>query len=97
MRQLYGCQDTTRIQQLTARCRQIALLKRWHRASRQRVVDAEPVNDSHERCTTWRLRMSVPTTTSTGKTQRVSAAASMSSSHDHISDLREAEEERVAC
>lgn len=73
MRQLYGCEEPTRVQKLKARCLHIAHLKRWHHASRQRVIEAVPIYDLYQRCTTWRLEVSFPT--GTRKTERVSPAA----------------------
>lgn len=69
MRHLYGCADTTRVEQLTARCLRIALLKRWHRGSRQRVIDAVPIYNVYERCTEWRLTLSFPTSSSARREQ----------------------------
>jgi hypothetical protein len=60
MTQLYQAQDHPAALSLKARCTLLAQMQRWHRASRQRIVNAIPVwNDELQRVV-WQLTVGVP-------------------------------------
>jgi hypothetical protein len=60
MAQLYQAQDHLAAVLLQARCSLLAQLERWHRASRQRVVNAVPVWSEERSCVLWQLTVGVP-------------------------------------
>jgi hypothetical protein len=62
MAQLYQAHDQATAQLLKARCGVLALLQRWHRFTRQRVVNAVPVWSEERHGVLWQLTVGVPET-----------------------------------
>ena len=60
MTQLYQIQDQATALLLKARCGLLALLQRWHRLTRQRVVNAFPAWSEERHCIVWHLQVGVP-------------------------------------
>lgn len=60
MMQLYQAQDHLASFLLQARCTLLAQIQRWHRASRQRVVNAVPVWHDEQQQVLWHLTVGVP-------------------------------------
>jgi hypothetical protein len=60
MAQLYRAQDHLAAVLLQARCTLLVQIQRWHRASRQRVVNAVPVWNDERHQVLWQLTAGVP-------------------------------------
>jgi hypothetical protein len=60
MTQLYQAHDQATALLLKARCELLALLQRWHRLTRQRVVNAVPVWNEERQGVLWQLTVGVP-------------------------------------
>jgi hypothetical protein len=60
MTQLYQAHDHLTALILKARCTLLAQIERWHRASRQRVVNAVPVWNGEQQQVAWQLTVGVP-------------------------------------
>ena len=60
MAQLYQAQDHLSALILKARCTLLAQIQRWHRASRQRVVNAVPVWCDERQDVVWQLTVGIP-------------------------------------
>jgi hypothetical protein len=60
MTRLYQVQDQATALLLKARCGVLALLQRWHRLTRQRIVNAVPVWSEEQHSVVWQLTVGVP-------------------------------------
>jgi hypothetical protein len=60
MARLYQAQDHLAALSLKARCTLLAQVQRWHRASRQRVVNAIPIWSDERQRVVWQLTVGVP-------------------------------------
>jgi hypothetical protein len=60
MSRLYQAQDAVTALRLKARCVILTVLQRWHRFSRQRIVNAVPIWSEERHCILWQLTVGVP-------------------------------------
>lgn len=60
MNRLYQAHDAVTALRLKAHCAMMALLQRWQRVTRQRVVNAIPVWDDEQHQVLWQLTVGVP-------------------------------------
>ena len=60
MARLYQAQDQVTALSLKARCAMLALLQRWQRFSRQRIVNAVPIWSEERQGILWQLTVGVP-------------------------------------
>jgi len=60
MRQLYQGQERAYALTLKAKCALVARVQRWHRQSRQQVVNAALVFDGQKQRMTWQLTIGIP-------------------------------------
>ena len=61
--QIYQVQDAVAVLALKARCALVALLQRWQRHTRQRVINAVPIWNNEQHLVAWHLTVGVPVAT----------------------------------